>query len=312
MNALRPPRPQSPAITGPAGRIEALLEEPEGQRPACFGVVCHPHPLHGGTLHNKVVHTLARALHDFSVPTVRFNYRGVGASEGHYADGIGETDDAVAVIEWGRQRWPGAVPWLLGFSFGGAVAIRAAIRAGAGLLVTVAPAIGRMAMDDEPAAEGDSARVTAAPWSGPAAAPRSGPAAAPWSAPAAAPRSGPAAAPRSGPAAAPRSGPAAAPWSGPAAAPWSGPACPWLVIQGDADDVIDARSVLEWASRQAEERAAASLPPLVVRVLRGAGHFFHGRLPSLREAVASFIRESGSSLEEGGSEVKESGAQPVG
>jgi len=233
-----PPRPQSLAIAGPAGNIEALLEEPEEPRPARFGVICHPHPLHGGTMHNKVVHTLARALHDFSVPTVRFNYRGVGASEGRYADGIGETDDAVAVIEWGRRRWPAAAPWLLGFSFGGGVALRAGTRAGARLLVTVAPPLDRLVA-------GEAAR----------------------------------------------------------SAPF-GPPCPWLIVQGDADDVIDPGAVLEWASEQSAARASTGLPALSVQVLHGAGHFFHGRLPELREAVASFIRKWESS-------IKESGAQPA-
>lgn len=235
---MRPPRPQSVTIAGPAGALEALLEEPEGPRPAQFGVICHPHPLHGGTMHNKVVHTLARALHDFSVPTVRFNYRGVGASEGRYADGVGETDDALAVIEWGRQRWPAADPWLLGFSFGGGVAIRAGTRAGGRLLATVAPAINRQ-VDEAPGAA------------------------------------------------------------------LAGPPCPWLIVQGDADDVIDAGRVLEWAAQQSAVREAAGLPALSVHVLHGAGHFFHGRLPELREAVASFIREWGFS-------IKESGAQPAG
>jgi alpha/beta superfamily hydrolase len=205
-------------------------------------VICHPHPLHGGTLHNKVVHTLARALHDFSVPTVRFNYRGVGASEGSYADGIGETEDALAAIEWCRQRWLAAELWLLGFSFGGRVAIRAGARAGARLLVTVAPSLDRGAADGS-AADGSAKAASA-----------------------------------------------------------ESPACPWLIVQGDADDVIDARSVLEWASGLSLAREAAALPVLTVHVLHGAGHFFHGRLPELREAVASFIREQDSSINESGAQ----------
>lgn len=208
----RPPRREPIEIGGPAGRLQALLEEPQEGPVARFGVICHPHPLHGGTLDNKVVHTLARALHDLGVPTIRFNYRGVGASEGRYDDGRGETEDALAVIGWGRQRWPGAAPWLLGFSFGGIIALRAAARAGARLLVTVAPAVGRMS--------GESA-----------------------------------------------------------------PDCPWLLLQGDADEVLDSAAVLDWASRRT--------PAPAVRVLKGAGHFFHGRLPELREAVKAFVNESG-------------------
>ncbi len=180
---------------------------------SAFGVVCHPHPLHGGTLDNKVVHTLARALHDVGVPTLRFNFRGVGASEGAFADGIGETDDALAAVAWGRARWPAAAPWLLGFSFGAVVAIRAAVEAGAQRLVTVAPAVDRVATD----------RAL--------------------------------------------------------------PVCPWLLIQGDADEVIDPAAVLDWAK--------SLIPAPDVRVMPGAGHFFHGRLPELRAAVVEFAKESG-------------------
>ncbi|MGB6449315.1 MAG: alpha/beta hydrolase [Steroidobacteraceae bacterium] len=209
----RPPRPERLLIAGPAGALEALVETPEGSGARGFGVVCHPHPLHGGTLDNKVVHTLARALHDAGMPTLRFNFRGVGASGGQFADGIGETDDALSVVAFGRTRWPGKEPWLLGFSFGAVVAIRAAVPAGAQRLVTVAPAVSRVA------------------------------------------------------------------------AGHATPLCPWLLIQGDADEVIDAGAVLDWASRQT--------PPPKVHVLREAGHFFHGRLPELREAVVEFAEEGG-------------------
>lgn len=209
----RPPHPERLLLAGPAGALETLVEEPEGAGHSSFGVVCHPHPLHGGTLDNKVVHTLARALHDLGVPTLRFNFRGVGASEGAFADGTGETSDALAAVTWGRMHWPAAEPWLLGFSFGAAVAIRAAVEAGARRLVTVAPAIDRVA----------TGRAL--------------------------------------------------------------PVCPWLLIQGDADDVIDPGAVLDWAY---------SLTPAPdVLVLKGAGHFFHGRLPELREAVVRFGKESG-------------------
>ena len=81
-------------LAGPAGRLEALLEEPEDGDPVEAAVVCHPHPQHGGTMHNKVVYRLARGLRTSGCVVLRFNYRGVNLSEGEYADGIGETEDA--------------------------------------------------------------------------------------------------------------------------------------------------------------------------------------------------------------------------
>src|SRR6187549_2221583 len=98
-DAFRPPVPQPVLIDGPAGRLEARVEDPApGSSPRVVGVVCHPHPLFGGTLQNKVVHTLARTLQELAAPTVRFNFRGVGASEGEHDDGRGEVEDALAVI----------------------------------------------------------------------------------------------------------------------------------------------------------------------------------------------------------------------
>jgi uncharacterized protein len=208
---MKAPRAQRLRLAGPAGEIEALAELPaEGGAPARFGVVCHPHPLYGGTLDNKVVHTLARAFVELGVPAIRFNFRGVGGSAGQYDEGSGETDDVLAVIAYGRERWPGAALWLGGFSFGGAVAVRAASRARPERLVAVAPGITRVAMEGV-----------------------------------------------------------------------ASPPCPWLIVQGDADDVIEPAAVLAWAGRQS--------PAPVVRVLSGAGHFFHGRLHELRQAVLDFL-----------------------
>ena len=209
-----PQRAQRLLLPGPTGVLETLIEvagENSAEPPPAVGVVCHPHPLYGGTLDNKVVHTLSRALHQVGIPTLRFNFRGVGQSTGEYGHGNGETQDALAVVAAARERWPAAEPWLLGFSFGGIVALRAAVQARAGCLVTVAPAVGRIEAGD------------------------------------------------------------------------AVPRCPWLLVQGDADEVIDPREVLEWA--------AAAQPSPQLRVLPGASHFFHGRLPELREAVAAFARE---------------------
>lgn len=212
---MKPPRSERVRIAGPAGEIETLVELPadgpvDGAAPARFAVVCHPHPLYGGTLDNKVVYTLARAFVELGVPSIRFNFRGVGGSAGRYDDGRGETEDALAVIAYGRDRWPGAAPWLAGFSFGGAIALRAAAQSQPERLVAVAPGVTRIAMEGV-----------------------------------------------------------------------GSPGCPWLVVQGDADDVIEPPAVLAWASRQT--------PPPVVRVLPGAGHFFHGRLHDLRATVLEFL-----------------------
>jgi alpha/beta superfamily hydrolase len=136
-------------IEGPVGPLEALVEGPEHEV-AHVAVVCHPHPLHGGTMTNKVVHMLAKSFIAQGAVAVRFNYRGVGASAGKYDEGIGETDDALAVIDWARQQWPHATLWLGGFSFGGAVAIRAAGQRPVERLVTVAPAVDRVSVDAQP------------------------------------------------------------------------------------------------------------------------------------------------------------------
>ena len=112
-------------LAGPAGAIECAINAPAGA-PRGTSVVCHPHPQHGGTLDNKVVQTLARAFVQLGWRSVRFNFRGIGASEGTWDDGVGEVDDALAVIAAHRAD---GQPWLLGgFSFGAYVASQAAAR----------------------------------------------------------------------------------------------------------------------------------------------------------------------------------------
>lgn len=200
-------------IDGPIGKLEVLLENPATAPVRAFGVVCHPHPLQGGTLDNKVVYTLARALQDAGLPTVRFNYRGVGQSEGEYDEGRGETLDALAVATWGAARSPGARVWFAGFSFGGFVAINASRQQHAERVIVVAPAVGRLS----------NFRV-------------------------------------------------------------DGPRCPWLLVQGDADEVIAPATVLDWA------RAQTPLPEIAV--FSGVGHFFHGKLTELRDRVVSFAQKA--------------------
>src|SRR5207237_3111219 len=122
MAAVR--RIESHFIEGGAGRIEALLEEPEDAalREACL--ICHPHPLYGGTMHNKVVYRMARALRRSGSVVLRFNFRGVGKSEGAHDQGAGELDDAYLCLEWLRARYPGLPYSVAGFSFGSRIALR--------------------------------------------------------------------------------------------------------------------------------------------------------------------------------------------
>jgi uncharacterized protein len=111
-------------LPGPAGRLEALLEEPEDQAPLEAALVCHPHPLHGGTMHNKVAYRLARGLRRSGCVVLRFNYRGVNLSEGEYDHGIGETDDARTALNELRSRYPGLPIVAAGFSFGSRIALQ--------------------------------------------------------------------------------------------------------------------------------------------------------------------------------------------
>lgn len=119
-----PRRIETLFLRGPAGRLEAMLEEPETAAPREAALVCHPHPQFGGTMHNKVVHRLARGLRHSGAAVLRFNYRGVNLSEGTYDEGIGETEDARAALEFLRERYPDLPFSLAGFSFGARVILR--------------------------------------------------------------------------------------------------------------------------------------------------------------------------------------------
>ncbi len=135
------PHTRREQIAGPAGTLECAINDP-AEAPRGVAIVCHPHPLHGGTMDNKVVQTLARAFLQLGHRCVRFNFRGIGASQGTWDEGNGEVDDALAVIDAFRAP---ALPLLLaGFSFGGHIAARAAHRlpegAQASQLVLVGPA----------------------------------------------------------------------------------------------------------------------------------------------------------------------------
>jgi uncharacterized protein len=207
---FRPPSPEKAVIAGPVGPLEALIEVPEGYPGRDCAVLCHPHPLHGGTMQNKVVHTTARALQERGYATVRFNFRGVGASGGTFDDGRGETGDALAVCDYALARWPGARLTLAGFSFGAFVAYQTASLRPAVRLFTIAPPVGRFDFAAHPA-----------------------------------------------------------------------PPLPWVVIQGDRDELVDHARVLEWTR--------TAVPPPTVIILPGAEHFFHGRLNELKDAVQAHL-----------------------
>ena len=137
-------------IAGPAGRIECALDAPGGGL-AGIALIAHPHPLFGGTLDNKVVQTLARALLEQGYLALRPNFRGVGASEGTYDEGRGEVEDLAAVLEW-AQREHGELPLALaGFSFGAAMQARFAQRVAPRRMLLVGVAVGNFEVPAVPA-----------------------------------------------------------------------------------------------------------------------------------------------------------------
>lgn len=202
------PRAELFRVDGPAGQLEALVEAPPEVRGVA--VICHPHPLYQGTMTNKVVHTLARVFNDQSLVAVRFNFRGVGASDGSYDEGRGETEDALAVRRWAQSQWPEQPVWMAGFSFGAFVALRSAAQCQPAGLVSVAMPIQRFDVAAQPQ-----------------------------------------------------------------------PRCPWLIVQGDHDELVDADAVVDWVD------SLEPGPELVV--LEGVDHFFHGKLRLLRDTLNTLI-----------------------
>jgi alpha/beta superfamily hydrolase len=196
-------------IAGPSGQLEALwLDTPDARGVA---LICHPNPVQGGTMLNKVVSTLQRTARDSGLATLRFNYRGVGASAGSHDMHSGEVDDAEAVALWLREQHPDLPVTLLGFSFGGFVAAALGARLEAQnitleKLFMVAPAVHRLTADNPPAAH-----------------------------------------------------------------------CPLVVIQPEADEVIDPQVVYDWS-------AALGRAHELLKVAE-CGHFFHGKLTDLKDLL---------------------------
>lgn len=203
------------SLAGPAGALEVAVDPADGAAQPAVAIVCHPLPTEGGTMHNKVVTMAARALRECGIATVRFNFRGTGASEGTFDEGHGEADDLRAIARWVREQRPDAKLWLAGFSFGAYVTIKCATELDAAMLISIAPPAGRT---------WDFDAITV-------------------------------------------------------------PVCPWLVIQGEADEIVDPQAVYAWIDSLKSLRQ----PPELVRI-PDTSHFFHRRLMDLRGAIKAGIR----------------------
>ncbi len=203
-------------LPGPAGALEVAVDPPEtevaGQPVVAqpiIAVLCHPLPTEGGTMHNKVVTMAARSLRELGATTVRFNFRGTGASEGAFDHGAGELDDLRAIVAWVRATRADATLWLGGFSFGAYVSLRGAMELQPSVLISIAPPAGRW--------DFDSIAL---------------------------------------------------------------PTMPWLVIQGEEDEIVDPQAVYDWFAKISQPNAAAEL----VRMPE-TSHFFHRKLMDLRGAI---------------------------
>lgn len=141
--------PKKMLIDGPAGPLEIAFQQPANA--TALALICHPHPVHGGTMDNKVVQTLAKAFAELGCATLRFNFRGVGDSAGAFDEGIGETEDASAALAWARAQLPPSLPLIAaGFSFGCFVQSRLLPRSQPQQLVLVGPAVSRFQLAELP------------------------------------------------------------------------------------------------------------------------------------------------------------------
>jgi uncharacterized protein len=198
------------SLTGPVGALEVATALP-AVTPTRLAIICHPHPLFGGTMHNKVVTTVERSLRELGAATVRFNFRGVGSSHGSFDDGMGESDDLAAIVAFARSCYPALPLDLAGFSFGSFVAARMANAAEAARLITIAPAVTKW----------DFSQL-------------------------------------------------------------SPPSMPWLIVQGEADEVVDPQAVYRFA-------ANVQPAPRLIRMAE-CSHFFHGKLLELREVLTAALQ----------------------
>lgn len=200
-------------LEGAAGKIEVALASPTENIRAATAIICHPHPLYGGTMNNKVVTTLARAFQEMGLKTIRFNFRGVGLTQGQHDEGKGEVDDVFTLVKWLKEIAPHDALWLAGFSFGAYVATMAAISLQPQQLICIAPQVSRFL-------SAPSFKIT----------------------------------------------------------------CPWILVQGEKDEVVSPTQVFAWAN-------SLSFPPKIIRI-PSAGHFFHGQLGELRQKIQEALTAS--------------------
>lgn len=198
-------------LAGPAGALEVASTWPSAARHAGVAVICHPHPLYGGTMDNKVVTTLEKTYGDLGLPTLRFNFRGVGRSAGVHDHANGEREDLATVVAFARAALPDCALWLAGFSFGSFVAAASAARLQPAHLLGIAPPVSSWPFAQLPM-----------------------------------------------------------------------PPCPWLVVQGEQDEVVPPQDVYDWI-------AAMPDPPTLIR-MPGTSHFFHGQLMPLRQLLDHALR----------------------
>lgn len=200
-------------LQGLAGQLEAVLTVPEQVKNHIVAFLGHPHSLQGGTMNNKVVTTLARVFKELDIPSLRFNFRGVGQSAGAYNDGVGESNDmAMLVKEWQNEQADVKLIFA-GFSFGSYVAYRTAAQFESELLITIAPPVHHYNYLEFPQPD------------------------------------------------------------------------PWLIVQGNADEVVPCKLVMDFA-----KSASPSIP---VMEFEDTGHFFHGKLIELKNRLADYIRSQG-------------------
>lgn len=201
-------------IAGPAGTLEVAVDHPEAHEARRgIAVICHPNPPDGGTMQNKVVTMTSRALTESGLTAVRFNFRGVGRSEGAFDNGRGEVLDLMAVANWARHARPDDAFWLAGFSFGSWVALLGARQLPVQQVISIAPPVGLR----------DFSGVLPPP-------------------------------------------------------------CPWLVVQGEKDEIVDAQGVFDWMQKQEPAPTLVRMPE--------TGHFFHRRLLDLRGAIKNGVRKN--------------------
>ncbi len=210
-------------VDGLVGNLEVELTIPETANWERMAIIGHPHSLQGGTMNNKVVTTMVRAYKAIQIPTIRFNFRGVGQSAGEYDAGIGESEDMLLLARWWKESHPTAIIEFAGFSFGSFVAYRAACLYQQSVelktaLITIAPSVDHYSYQEFPLHQ-----------------------------------------------------------------------VPWVVIQGDEDEIVAAKSVHDFTQK--------FHPPLPLFTFKQTGHFFHGKLIELKDCLMNVIKSGSGSVD---------------